>query len=99
SADAQGLGGMWRAWLADSKTAAPDRIFAPNGGYVLLDGTLIASSLAALVVGPLAHPIDRSEKNAPITDGNTEVWTGWDPGAGTFAGTCNNGGGDWTSAK
>jgi len=97
SANAQRLGGRWRAWLSDSMTPAPARIYAAPGGYVLLDGTVVAASLGALLSGSLAHAIDRTEQNAPVSDGNTEVWTGIDvTGSMQNAGYCENAAGaDW----
>jgi hypothetical protein len=91
SADASSLGGTWRAWLSDSSTAAPSHVYAPPSGYVLLDGTLVAASQSALLSGALAHAIDQTELGGPVTDGNTEVWTGTDgTGASVNGGFCTN---------
>jgi hypothetical protein len=100
SANAEGLGGRWRAWLSDSTTPAPARIYTAPGGYVLLDGTVVAGSLGALLSGSLTHAIDRTERNEPISDGNTEVWTGIDvTGAVQNVGYCENAAGDdWSSS-
>jgi hypothetical protein len=92
SASAQGLGGAWRAWLSDSHTAATAHIYSSPGGYVLLDGTLVASSFDALVSGSLAHAIDLTELNASPPDGYTEVWTGIDVTGGlSNGGYCGSG--------
>ena len=101
SANAERLGGRWRAWLSDTNQEAPARIYAAPEGYVLLDGTLVAKNLSALGSGSLAHAIDRTELNAPVSDGNTEVWTGIDVrnGAGS-PGYCSDGAGnDWSSNR
>jgi hypothetical protein len=100
SANAQKLGGRWRAWLSDSMTPAPARIYAAPGGYLLLDGTLVAGSMGALLSGALAHAIDRTEQNEPISDGNTEVWTGIDvTGFMQSAGYCaSTSDADWSSS-
>jgi hypothetical protein len=98
-ASAQRLGGLWRAWLSEASTPAPARIYAAPGGYVLLDGTVVAPSFDALVSGSLAHAIDLTELGTPITDGLTEAWTGIDlRGEGGSAGYCSDGSGnDWLS--
>jgi hypothetical protein len=100
SASAQGLGGRWRAWLSDTTVPASAHVYPAAGGYVLLDGTVVAESFGALLSGTLAHAIDLTELNAPITDGNTEVWTGIDvTGAATSAGFCaDDRGDDWSSS-
>jgi hypothetical protein len=99
TADGASLGNTWRAWLADANTAAVSHIYAAPKGYVLLDGTLVASSANQLLSPPLSHAIDRNETNTRVTDGNTEVWTGYDPQANAYVGTCDNGGGAWTSSN
>jgi hypothetical protein len=99
SATAQDIGGEWRAWMSDSSTPAVAHIYASTGGYVLLDGTVVASSFAALLSGSLAHAIDLTELNAPPPDGYTEVWTGIDvTGEMANGGYCSYySGGDWSS--
>jgi hypothetical protein len=99
AASAQGLGGHWRAWLSDSTRSASRRVYDAPGGFVLLDGTMVASSLGALLSGFLGHAIDLTELNAPVTDGNTEVWTGTDVGGGMGGGFCTDpSGNDWSSS-
>ncbi len=99
-AAAQGLGGQWRAWLSDSATPASSHIYASAGPYVLLDGTVVAPNFAALVSGSLSHPISLTELAAPISDGQTEVWTDIDVtgqlGNGGFC--TSSSGNDWSSA-
>ena len=98
-ASAQRLGSAWRAWLSDTSTPAFAHIYAAPGGYVLLDGTVVASTFDALVSGSLAHAIDLTEQGVPITDGNTEVWTGIDlQGPSPNNGYCSDGAGnDWST--
>ena len=98
-ASAEGLGGQWRAWLRDTSTPAPAHIYAAPGGYILLDGTVVASTFDALVSGSLMHAIDLTEMGTPITDGNTEVWTGIDLlGDTRNDGYCSDSSGnDWSS--
>ncbi len=98
-ATAAGLGGKWRAWLSDSNTTASAHIYASPGGYFLLNGTTVASSLNALLSGSLAHAIDLTELDSAPPDGFTEVWTGIDVTGGmTSSGFCADGAGnDWSS--
>jgi hypothetical protein len=100
-ATAGGLGGKWRAWLSDSSTAASVHIESSPGGYYLLNGTVVASNLNALLSGSLAHAIDVTELDAAPPDGFTEVWTGIDVTGGmTSSGFCgDNFGDDWASAS
>jgi hypothetical protein len=93
SADAAGIGGTWVAYLSDTGTNASTRIGA--GPYVRLDGSTVATSLADLVDGSIAVPINLDEY------GNTRstwVKTGssWDGTRGTNTSTnglCTN----WTN--
>ncbi len=78
-ADAQLLGGRWAAWLSDGSTDARDRL-SSDGPFQLLDGRLVANSLADLTDGSISHEINRSE----LSDGSTQsctnlVWTGTYP--------------------
>jgi hypothetical protein len=97
-ASSQGLGGRWRAWLSDSSHPASSRVYPAKNGYALLDGSVVAKSYRELLSGSISHPIDRTEANAPITDGNTEVWTGTGLGNDGNVGYCSDGSGrDWSS--
>jgi hypothetical protein len=97
AATAAGLGGTWNAWLSDSHAAATNRVYHANGSYTLVDGaTVVAISYAALVSGTLAHAIDVTEKGAVVSDGQTEVWTGFAL-AGGVSGYCSQTGKDWAS--
>jgi hypothetical protein len=98
-AGAGGLGGNWRAWLSDTTVPAVGHVYMSSGGYVLVDGTTVANSFAALVAGSLAHAINENETGAVVTDGQTEVWTGIDvTGALGNGGFCTDGSGhDWSS--
>lgn len=50
-ADAVDLGGQFRAWLSDASTPITTRFQAPAGGYVRLDGVVIANDWSELAVG------------------------------------------------
>jgi hypothetical protein len=97
AATAAGLGGTWNAWLSDSHAAATSRVYHASGAYTLVDGaTVVALSYAALVSGTLAHAIDVTENGATVSDGQTEVWTGFAL-AGGVSGFCAQSGKDWAS--
>jgi len=72
AATGAGLTGTWTAWLSTSSTDAADRIL--DGQYQLLDGTVVANSLADLTDGTLSAAIDMDEDMASAAGGN--VWTG-----------------------
>jgi hypothetical protein len=86
------LSGAWTAWLSDDTTDARDRI--SDGEYRLLDGTLVANSLADLTDVMLVNPINIDELGAPVSANADETWTATDSD-GTYSGggTCTN----WTS--
>ncbi len=71
-----GLGGTWMAVLADSTTAPESRFTLASVPYVLLDGTVVATTGAELLSGTLQNAIDRDECQLAVTD--AEVWTGLD---------------------
>lgn len=62
SADAAALGGTWVAFLSNSSESAGTRI--PDGPYVRLDGTSIATSRADLLDGSLSAAIQIDEYGA-----------------------------------
>jgi hypothetical protein len=99
-ATAQAIGGTWKAWLSDSSASALAHITLAPKGYVLVDGTVVASSYAALLTGALSHAIDETEMGTVPNDGLTEVWTGIDvTGSLGNGGFCDDGNGhDWTSS-
>jgi hypothetical protein len=76
-ADAATLGGTWTAWLSDSATNAENRI--SDDQYRLIDGTtVVATSLADLTDGTLAHAISTDELGgspAPCVNPVECVWT------------------------
>jgi hypothetical protein len=97
-AKAQRLGGLWRAWLSDTSHTAQSRLDQPMGGFALLDGTTVANNAVALFSGTLVHAIDLTELGTPISDGNTEVWTGTGLTGEGNAGYCaDSSGRDWSS--
>ena len=71
AADAEALGGVWVAWLSSTSRSAKDQV--GPGPYVLLDGTVIATDLADLTDGGLAHAINVDETGASRS---TWVYTG-----------------------
>ncbi|HEY0138219.1 MAG TPA: DUF4215 domain-containing protein [Nannocystis sp.] len=63
----------FKAFLSDSKTDAVDRLFAGEGRYVLVDGTVVADNWQALLTEPLQHPIELTELGEVL---HRAVWTG-----------------------
>ncbi len=63
----------FKAFLSDSQTDAVDRLFAGEGRYVLVDGTVVADNWQALLGEPLQHPIELTELGE-VSHG--AVWTG-----------------------
>jgi hypothetical protein len=89
-----GLPGNWTAWLSDSTTDAVDRIFDAGTGYQLVDGTVIADSLADLLDGTLNAPIMVMENGDAIPGGALAVWTNTNAdGTRGDGGSCDN----WTT--
>jgi hypothetical protein len=99
SADAQSLGGTWNAWLATSSTTAPNHIYAAQGPYSLVDGTIVAASFNALLAGSLLHSLNVTETKASVADGQTEVWTATDLSGVLTSGFCAGPSGEWTSGQ
>jgi hypothetical protein len=88
AAAAAGLSGSWTAWLSDSSTDARDRI--ADTEYRLLNGTLVASSLADLTDETLTAPINQDENGVTLDPKNT--WTGTAPDGTATVDHCS----DWT---
>lgn len=63
----------FKAFLSDSQTDAVDRLFAGEGRYVLVDGTVVADNWQALLSEPLQHPIELTELGELA---HRSVWTG-----------------------
>ena len=63
----------FKAFLSDSQTDAVDRLFAGEGRYVLVDGTVVANNWQALLSEPLQHPIELTELGELA---HVSVWTG-----------------------
>ena len=83
----------FKAFLSDSQTDAVDRLFAGEGRYVLVDGTVVAENWQALLSEPLQHPIELTELGEVSHVG---VWTGTRYGDGRAvpgSAHCD----DWTS--
>jgi hypothetical protein len=96
-AAAEGLGGVWGAWLSDATTDAIDRLYG-EGPFVLVGtGAVVAATRAELTSGTLQSPIDRSEAGV-FTSG--AVWTGTDSdGTRADSGNFCDGWSDATSAS
>lgn len=83
-ADAQELGGEWRAWLSGEQgSTSPTARFQklPEAPYLRLDGEEVAASWAALTSGMtpgniLSNPINLTEAGAIPAGAPTAVWTG-----------------------
>lgn len=80
-ADAAGIGGTYRAWLAiDASNSPATRFTHSDGAYTLVDGTVIANSYGDLTDGELLHAIDLTERGLTppaSTDfcGTSAVWS------------------------
>ena len=90
-AAAASLPGTYLAWLSDPGAAPAGRFTQSTDPYVMVDGTVIATSWTDLTDGTIAHAIDRTELNTSYTGA---VWTSTAPN-GTFVGSvsCNG----WTA--
>lgn len=84
------LSGTYKAFLSDSVDSASARLTRGAAAYVLVGGTVVATSAAQFFSNNHAAPIDRDE-NGTLTGG--EVWTGTWSGDGDGSGGCS----DWTS--
>jgi len=93
-ANAQSLGGTWKAWLSDSTTTAAQRLAHNSLPYILLNGSQVAANWAGLISGTIVNPINISETGSTV--GGDGVWTATKVD-GTFFGTdtCSN----WTSTS
>jgi hypothetical protein len=94
-ADAQRLGGTWKAWISDTSGSVSTRFVHATVPYRLLDGTLVANDWNDLVDGTIARAIDIDETGATrVAAGGLPVWTATDTtGAGFVDEQCTN----WTN--
>jgi len=67
-ANAQSLGGKWKAWLADSGGSPATRFTHGTAPYVRLDGKTIAQNWNKLISGTLVNPIDVMANGATTTN-------------------------------
>jgi hypothetical protein len=89
-----GLEGVWRVWLSDARTSPALRFTRSSRPYLLLDGTQVAASWAALTSGTLEHAIDVFETGVAAPPGaSLQVWTGTTPAGSASGVTCGN----WTN--
>jgi len=89
-ADAAALGGTWKAWLSTSSEDARDRI--TDGHYTLVDGTIVANSLADLTNGGIWQAIELDEY--AVVFGSNQAWTGTLANGTWYDADCQA----WTSA-
>lgn len=89
------LGGEWVAWVSSEGKKAKDALTS-EGPYVLLDGTLVASTKETLTSGAVAALINVTESGAKVggTGDLTGVWTGT-RSDGEVGETCSN----WTTTN
>ena len=72
-ANSKSFGGIWKAWLSSSETAAGDRLTHAGIAYRLVDGiTIIANNWNDLVDGVIINPINKDENGSAKT---SYVWT------------------------
>ena len=96
-ADAEGLGGTFRAWLADETGSPATRFLKSPDPYVRIDGERVADNWNDLIDGSIQNPINVTEKGEPTTD-TKWVWSNTNPDGTARArvgggGDCQN----WTS--
>ncbi len=76
-ADAELLGGTWKAWIAINSGSRPATNFSAKSKFVgwrLLDGSLVADSFGDLIANGPSNPIFLTEDGSfPASD--IEVWT------------------------
>jgi hypothetical protein len=94
AADAQVLGGTWKAWISSGSTNAIDRI-NDVGPWYLVDGvTKVFNNKANLLTTP-ANEIDMTESGAvPSWWGYNEVWSGSYQSGDASGSDCE----EWTTA-
>ncbi len=98
SANDAKLGGVWMAWLSDSKTSAAQRLNHNSGPYInsisLANNAFnVASNWNDLISGKFNNTISLNEKNSFAS--SYLVWTGTKTNGDAINATCN----DWTSSS
>jgi cysteine-rich repeat protein len=96
-ADAAGLGGTYRAWIATVHGSPSTRFVRSKAPYVLVDGTLVARSWADLVRRGPEVPIAMTERGGPgplsnacVSDDIIVVWSGVDGQGKLLAKVCDD---------
>ncbi|AKV02696.1 surface antigen protein [Labilithrix luteola] len=78
-ATAANLPGTFRAWLSDATGSPSTRFNKSTVPYVLIDGTVVADSYAALTTAPLKHALDLTEIGGVVVTepqfGRQVVWS------------------------
>lgn len=87
-ADAEGLGGSFRAYIRNSDVTLEERLEHAAVPYVRLDGVLIANEWTDLTDGNLQAPLARDEHRAPHVDLTERAWTGLQTSKVQFEGYC-----------
>ncbi len=92
-ADASGLGGTWKAWIADAPTGLPNTRFTGNGPWYKVNSTVkIADNLADLSDGSIDALLNNTELGVLVNPSNKVVWTGIAQPNSVGLQTCTN----WT---
>ena len=86
------LPGTYKAWLSDDAASPNTRFAKSTEPYVLVDGTLVASSYADLTDGSLQNAIDLDETGSPVP--TSGIWTATNKSGDRIGDTCDN----WTSS-
>lgn len=97
AADAQSLGGTYKAWVSTSSVRAIDRITG-TGPWYLVDGiTKVFNNKANLQTIPLSGIIETESGNYPTWTGYASPWTGSDDAGQSSGYTCSDWSDDLTS--
>ena len=106
-ADAEKLGGKWKAWLSDENGSPATTFQRSQSGYIDLAGNVVAWSWDRLIDYVIIH-----DQTGTQIDSDAMVWTGTDEAGNALAEHCSNwqstsgtgavghvnGSVDWTSA-
>ena len=90
-AQASGLDGTFKAWLASGSESPASNFTQANVPYVRFDGVIVANDWADLVDGTVDAGLNRTESGATV---NSVTWTGTLNSGAVHPLRCN----DWTSA-
>ena len=89
-AQAEGIGGKWRAIIASGRSKLSGRVDLRSVPYVNLNGDVLSTELKGLFDGEISHPVRYTEKRSRLTSkDNTRVWTGLEPDSENASDTCS----------